>query len=81
MIKTNETIKAYPTFRMLTDDQITRIIKSALEILEKTGVKVLDEESRNIYKSAGAYIDGDVVKLPEFIVRNSLETAPKGWVI
>ncbi|MDM8555530.1 trimethylamine methyltransferase family protein [Desulfococcaceae bacterium HSG7] len=81
MIKTNETIKAYPTFRMLTDDQITRIIKSALEILEKTGVKVLDEESRNIYKSAGARIDGEVVKLPEFIVRHSLETAPKGWVI
>ncbi len=81
MIKTNETIKAYPTFRMLTDDQVTMIIESALEILDKVGMKVLDEESRNIYKSAGARIDGEVVKLPEFIVRSSLDTAPKGWVL
>ncbi len=81
MINTNETLKAYPTFRMLTHDQVAIILKSALEILEKVGMKVLDEESKKIYRSAGARIEGDVVKLPEFMVCRALETAPKGWVL
>ena len=32
-------------------------------------------------KSAGAMVDGEIVKLPQFIVRQCLATAPKGWTI
>jgi trimethylamine--corrinoid protein Co-methyltransferase len=81
MLQTNVTTKGGLSFRLLTDDQIVELTKAAMEILEKVGYKVLHAEARKMLQSAGAVVDGEVVKLPEFIVRQSLATAPKGWTI
>lgn len=81
MINTNVSIQNGLSFRVLTDDQIQELVKAAMEILEKVGFKVLHAEARQLLKSAGAMVDGDMVKVPEFIVRQCLATAPKGWTI
>lgn len=81
MLQTNVTTKACLTFRMLTDDQIAELKQAALEILEKVGFKVLHAGARKMLQSAGAVVEGEMVKLPEFIVRQSLATAPQGWTI
>ena len=81
MIQTNNTWRAAPNFRMLTDDQIVRLTRAAFEILEKVGVKVLHKEVRNMLKSAGAIVRDDRVMVPEYIVQGCLDKAPKGWVI
>ena len=81
MIQSNVTVKAFPSFRMLTDDQIDVLINAAMEILEKVGYKILHADARKMLKSAGAIVDGEMVKLPQFIVRQCLATAPKGWTI
>jgi len=66
---------------MLTDDQVFELSRAAMEILEKVGFKLLHAEARQMLKSAGAIVEGEIVKLPEFIVRQCLATAPKGWTI
>ena len=81
MIQTNVTIKGCPSFRMLTDDQVLDLGNVAMEILEKVGYKILHAEARKMLKSAGAMVDGEIVKLPQFIVRHCLGTAPRGWTI
>lgn len=81
MINTNVTTQSSLTFRVLTDDQIVELTKAAMEILEKVGYKVLHEGARKMLQSAGARVDGEIVKVPEFMVRQCLETAPRGWVI
>lgn len=81
MIQTNTTIKATPRFRMLTDDQVERITRAAYDILEKVGLKVLHAGVRSALQSAGAAIDGEVVRVPAFIVQGCLATAPKGWTL
>lgn len=81
MIQTNTTFKATPRFHMLTDDQIERITRAAFEILEKVGFKVLHDGVREMLESAGAMIDGESVKVPEFIVRGCLSTATGGWAL
>ena len=81
MIQTNLTFKATPHFRMLTDDQVVRISYASFEILEKVGFKVLHPEARKMLKSAGAIVNGESVKVPEFIVRGCLATAPRGWTL
>lgn len=81
MIQTNVTLKSFPSFRLLLDDQVEALVKAALEILEKVGVKLLHAEARRILESAGARVDGERVKVPEFIVRQCLATAPKGWTL
>ena len=76
MIQTNVTIKGRPNFRMLTDDQVVELGNAAMEILEKVGYKILHAGARKMLKSAGAMIDGDIVKLPQFIVRQCLADSP-----
>jgi trimethylamine---corrinoid protein Co-methyltransferase len=81
MIQTNVTMKSFPRFRLLSDDQVEALIQAALEILEKVGVKLLHAEARQLLESAGARVDGEGVKVPEFMVRQCLATAPKGWTL
>lgn len=81
MIQTNRTIQALPTFRMLTDDQIELLTLSAFEILEKIGIKVLHERARKMLDEAGAWVDGEIVRVPESITRNCLMSSPRGWAI
>ncbi len=81
MIQTNSTEKQRPFFRMLTDDQIHEFIRAAFEVMEKVGFKVLHSDARSMLRKAGAAVREDQVKVPEFIVRQCLNTAPKGWTI
>jgi trimethylamine--corrinoid protein Co-methyltransferase len=81
MLQTNITTKGCLSFRVLTDDQIVELKQVAMEILKKVGFKVLHAKARKMLQSAGAMVDGETVKVPEYIVRQSLATAPKGWTI
>jgi len=81
MIQTNATEKKGPFFRMLTDDQILELIRAAFEVMEKAGFKVLHADARALLKKAGAVVKEDRVRVPEFIVRQCLSTAPKGWLL
>jgi trimethylamine--corrinoid protein Co-methyltransferase len=79
MIQTNSTEKRGPFFRMLTDDQIQELVRAAFEVMEKAGFKVLHADARALLKKAGAVVKDERVRVPEFIVRQCLSTAPKGW--
>ena len=81
MIQTNTTQKATPRFHMLTDDQVESISRAAFRILEKVGFKVLHQGARDLFRSAGAVVKEERVKVPEFIVRSCLASAPKGWEV
>ena len=69
------------SFRVLSDDQIWEIKRAAFDILEKTGARVMHAAARKLLKQAGAIVKDDVVKVPEYIVRECLRSAPKGLTI
>ena len=81
MIQTNTTLKASPQFRMLTQDQVERIKRTAFKVLEEVGFKVLHPGVRKMLQKAGAIVQGESVKVPEFIVQGCLSSAPKGWTL
>ncbi len=81
MIQTGATEKRSVRFRVLSDDQIAQIKRAAFEVMSKVGFKVLHEGARTMFKQAGALVNGENVKVPEYIVTECLRTAPKGWVI
>ena len=68
-------------FRVLSDDQIWEIKRAAFDILEKTGAKILHAPAREMLKKAGAIVNGDVVKVPEYVVQECIRTTPKGLTI
>lgn len=65
------------TLRLFTDEQLEAIHRASLEILERPGVRVQDEEAREVLAQAGARVsDGDLVKIPAEVIEKGLETAP-----
>lgn len=68
-------------FRVLSDDQIWEIKQTAFDILEKTGCNVLHKGAVELFRKAGAVVEGDRVKVPQDIVEGCIKTAPKGFTI
>ena len=67
--------------RILTDDQIYEIKRSAFDVMYHVGFKVLHAGARKMLKQAGAIVIDELVKVPEFVVLECLKTAPKGFTI
>ena len=81
MIQTGSIEKRSVSFRVLSDDQIEEIKRAAFEVMFKVGYRVHHEGARKMLKQAGALVSGEIVKVPEYIVRECLRTTPKGWTI
>ncbi len=62
---------------IMTDDQIERIHDGTMQILERVGVKVFEQESIELLDTAGAKVDGNLVKIPAWMVQEALQSAPK----
>jgi trimethylamine--corrinoid protein Co-methyltransferase len=81
MIQTDSVEKKSVLFRILTDDQIEEIKRTAFEVMSKVGFRVHHEGARKMMKQAGALVRDEIVRVPEHIVAECLRTAPKGWTI
>jgi trimethylamine--corrinoid protein Co-methyltransferase len=75
-MKPNFTIHRTPSFRVLEEDQLYTIHTSVLEVLERTGIIVQNEEARKLLKKAGCRFDGDRAHYPGRLVERCLESAP-----
>lgn len=63
-------------FNLLSEEQREEIYSAALEILERTGAKIFDEEALSILKDAGCYVEGTRVRIPRGISRWAVNAAP-----
>jgi len=66
------------SIRMLTDAQLDEIHQATLAILANTGVRVLLPAAAELLEAAGSSVsDGDLVKIPEAVIDQALESAPE----
>lgn len=80
-MRTNYRINSGVRFEMLSRDQLEAMFDGVLHVLEYTGLDVHHEEGRDILKKAGAWVDGIRVRIPSYIVKRSLEMAPRSFTI
>lgn len=76
MIRGNYSVNVGPRFQVLTMDQVEELHFGTLEVLRRTGVKVLLAEARDLLKKAGCWLDGEIVRFPPHLVEWALRTAP-----
>src|SRR6056297_2682799 len=74
MEKMNQTIQKTPQFRVLTDQQIEKIYFSALEVLERCGADVFQDEAIELFKNSDAVVRGNRVRVPVSLVERALKT-------
>lgn len=74
----NFKIRVQPHVRFLTEDQVKEIHLAALEVLERTGIEVHEEETLEMLSGAGCRIeDGIRVRIPSYLVEEALRSVPK----
>lgn len=81
MIQTSNVQTRSVGMKILTDDQIWEIRQAAFDIIEKVGFKCRHKKIHQMMKQAGAWVKGDNIKIPRYIVEECLTTTPKGWTI
>ncbi len=70
-----------PTLQILTETKIEWLVETTLLSLERTGVKVLNAEARDLLKAGGAELDGERVLFPARMVRDALASAPSEFTL
>lgn len=65
-----------PKLELLSLELITRILDEAFQLMQSPGIKVQDAEARGMLSAAGARVDGEIVHIPEKVVRMALKTVP-----
>jgi trimethylamine---corrinoid protein Co-methyltransferase len=71
------------SLNLLTGDELNDIHLGTLQILEKTGIYVENEEALDLFENGGANVDRKtkMVKIPPFLVEESIDSAPARVVL
>ncbi|MEW6399048.1 MAG: trimethylamine methyltransferase family protein [Bacillota bacterium] len=81
-MRANHVFFERPRFQVLSPEQMREIHLATLEVLERTGVKVLPEEGRQLLADAGARLcPNNVVKIPAWLVEETIRWAPRRIVV
>ena len=67
--------------KILSDSDIERIHGSALKILWRTGVEVREDQAFEILKKAGCPTNGKTVRIPDHLVKEAIQSAPKTFTL
>lgn len=70
------------SLNIFTNDELYEIHLATLEVLEKTGIFVEDEEAIEILDGGGAVVDPKtkVVKFPPYLVEDAIRSAPSKFI-
>lgn len=77
MLTNHFTAQVRPKFQLFNEDQMQQIHFASLEILERTGVRVMLPQAIDLLDKAGAWVLSDnIVKIPSHLVEEALRSAP-----
>ncbi|MGD2026899.1 MAG: trimethylamine methyltransferase family protein [Anaerolineales bacterium] len=77
----NPNLTFRPRLTVLSSDQIQKIHQATLEVLERTGVAVSHPKALELFHAAGASVQGDRVRIPAWLVEDSIRKAPSRVVL
>ena len=81
MILANNSDHQTPQFRILSDSQCKEIFLATLECLRRIGVRIQNEEAKNMLAAAGADVEGDQVRIPAHIIQDAIAATPRTFTI
>ena len=70
-----------PQFRVLSDRQIEKLYEATLECLNRTGVRLLNAEARELLSEAGARVDGMRVRIPPSVIQDAVAANPRSFTL
>lgn len=81
-IRSNDSTFLSAQFRRLSDQQCQKIHWASLEVMERTGVRLYEQEAIDLFQKAGAIVsDGNRVHVPSWLVEKAFTTVPRRIVL
>ncbi len=81
-INTNDQTFLSAHFRRMSDEQCQKIHWASLEVMERTGVRLYEQEAVDLLQKAGALVsDGNRVRIPSGLVEKAFTTVPRRVVL
>lgn len=74
--RANYAVNQTTVWEMLSEDQCEELFMTTLEVLERTGAEILNEEARAIFEKAGCWVDGNRVRIPSALAEWAVRSAP-----
>ncbi|MHB8074345.1 trimethylamine methyltransferase family protein [Desulfosporosinus fructosivorans] len=74
--RANYEVNQTTLWKMLSEDQCEELFMTTMEVLERTGAEVLNQEARATFEKAGCWIDGNRVRIPSALSEWAVRTAP-----
>lgn len=68
-------------YAVLDEPLLTRVLTEAFALLWRRGVRVSAPAAVALLRGAGAGVDGEIVRLPEDLVRRAVATAPRAFAL
>lgn len=81
MINSNVTTQVSPGIRLLSKDQKKEVHSATLELLRRTGVRVIVPAVRKLLEEAGCWMDGERVRIPPDLIDWAIDAAPSRIVL
>jgi trimethylamine--corrinoid protein Co-methyltransferase len=89
-MRANQRVNTTPQFRVVSDEKIEEVFFAALEVLERVGTRVYDEDGLALLREAGCLVSdqdapadtgGGLVRIPSWLVKKALNTTPNRIVV
>lgn len=64
-------------FERLSREQLARLHAASIEVMERSGVRILEESAVAVFRKAGCTVDGSLVRFPPALVEWALALCPK----
>lgn len=80
-MKPNSNEFVSPHFNFLSDNQLDELHLKTLEVLERVGVRIDEEETLDLLEKAGAYREGNRVRFPSWLIDDAIRSAPQRIVL
>jgi len=74
-------LKMKPRLNVLHPEDIEEVYSATMEVLERTGVKIDHARTLELLDGAGARVDKDLVRIPDWMVKDALRKAPSRIVL
>lgn len=70
-------VRNIPTYEVLRTEGLDRIDETAMGILETVGIEFREDRSAEIWKDAGADVQGHRIRIPRDLIRKLIATVPE----
>ena len=68
---------------LLSDDELAEIHRATLDVLNDTGLMVLNDEAQEIFYAHGCPVDkkSNIVRIPPYLVEEAIASAPSSLLL